>query len=162
MNQSYDKFGMNNDKGRTYEAILTTSSIERAQKYYDLLKKVKAGQDELKINDTVHKALPDFPKFAITYSLSENEETSTINQDKMKEALNDYQEMFGSSYQIEAINAYNNNLNERLARKEKKYLDRGQQLDLVIVVDRLLTGFDAPCLSTLFIDRRPMAPQNII
>lgn len=162
LNQSYDKFGMNNDKGRTYEAILTTSSIERAQKYYDLLKKVKAGQDELKISDTVHKALPDFPKFAITYSLSENEETSTINQDKMKEALKDYQEMFGSSYQIEAINAYNNNLNERLARKEKKYLGRSQQLDLVIVVDRLLTGFDAPCLSTLFIDRQPMAPQNII
>lgn len=162
LNQSYDKFGMNNNKGRTYEAILTTSSIERAQKYYDLLKKVKAGQDELKINVTVHKALPDFPKFAITYSLSENEETSTINQDKMKEALKDYQEMFGSSYQIDAINAYNNNLNERLARKEKKYLDRSQQLDLVIVVDRLLTGFDAPCLSTLFIDRQPMAPQNII
>lgn len=162
LNQSYDKFGMNNNKGRTYEAILTTSSIERAQKYYDLLKKVKAGQDELKISDTVHKALPDFPKFAITYSLSENEETSTINQDKMKEALKDYQEMFGSSYQIDAINAYNNNLNERLARKEKKYLDRSQQLDLVIVVDRLLTGFDAPCLSTLFIDRQPMAPQNII
>lgn len=162
LNQSYDKFGMNNNKGRTYEAILTTSSIERAQKYYDLLKKVKAGQDELKISDTVHKALPDFPKFAITYSLSENEETSTINQDKMKEALKDYQEMFGNSYQIDAINAYNNNLNERLARKEKKYLDRSQQLDLVIVVDRLLTGFDAPCLSTLFIDRQPMAPLNII
>ena len=41
------------------------------------------------------------------------------------------------------INAYNRNLNKRLARKEKKYLDRSQQLDLVIVVDRLLTGFDA-------------------
>lgn len=162
LNQSYDKFGMNNDKGRTYEAILTTGSIERAQKYYDLLKKVKEGKDKLKICDTVHKALPDFPKFAITYSLSENEEASTVNQNKMKEALKDYQEMFGASYQIDAINAYNNNLNERLARKEKKYLDRSQQLDLVIVVDRLLTGFDAPCLSTLFIDRQPMAPQNII
>lgn len=162
LNQSYDKFGMSNDKGRTYEAILTTGSIERAQKYYDLLKKVKAGEDELKISDVVHKALPDFPKFAITYSLSENEENSAVNQDKMKAALKDYQEMFGSSYQIDAINAYNNNLNERLARKEKKYLDRSQQLDLVIVVDRLLTGFDAPCLSTLFIDRQPMAPQNII
>ena len=162
LNQSYDKFGMNNDKGRTYEAILTTNSIERAQKYYDLLKKVKEGKDELKISDTVHKALPDFPKFAITYSLSENEEASTVNQDKMKESLKDYCEMFGSSYKIDAINTYNSNLNERLARKEKKYLDRGQQLDLVIVVDRLLTGFDAPCLSTLFIDRQPMAPQNII
>ena len=162
LNQSYDKFGMNNVKGKTYEAILTTGSIERAQKYYDLLKKVKEGKDELKISDAVHKALPDFPKFAITYSLSENEEASTVNQDKMKESLKDYNEMFGSSYKIDAINAYNSNLNERLARKEKKYLDRSQQLDLVIVVDRLLTGFDAPCLSTLFIDRQPMAPQNII
>ena len=162
LNQSYDKFGMNNGRGRTYDAILTTNSIERAQKYYDLLKKVKAGEDELKISETVHKALPDFPKFAITYSLSENEEASAVNQEKMKAALQDYYEMFGSRYQIDAINAYNNNLNERLARKEKKYLDRSQQLDLVIVVDRLLTGFDAPCLSTLFIDRQPMAPQNII
>ena len=66
------------------------------------------------------------------------------------------------SYKIDAINAYNSNLNERLARKEKKYMDRSQQLDLVIVVDRLLTGFDAPCLSILFMDRQPMAPQNII
>ena len=41
-------------------------------------------------------------------------------------------------------------------------MDRSQQLDLVIVVDRLLTGFDAPCLSILFMDRQPMAPQNII
>lgn len=162
LNQSHDKFGMKNGRGRTYEAILTTSSIAMAQKYYDLLKKVKEGNDELKISDDIHKALPDFPKFAITYSLTENDETSTVNQDKMKKSLIDYNEMFGSSYKIDAINAYNSNLNERLARKEKRYMDRGQQLDLVIVVDRLLTGFDAPCLSTLFIDRQPMTPQNII
>ena len=60
------------------------------------------------------------------------------------------------------MNAYNNNLNDRLARKEKRYCDRDQQIDLVIVVDRLLTGFDAPCLSTLFIDRPPMSPQGLI
>ena len=162
LNQSYDKFGMKNGRGETYEAILTTSSIAMAQKYYDLLKKVKEGNDDLKISDDIHKALPDFPKFAITYSLSENDESSTVNQDKMKKSLIDYNEMFGSSYKIDAINAYNSNLNERLARKEKKYMDRSQQLDLVIVVDRLLTGFDAPCLSILFMDRQPMAPQNII
>lgn len=162
LNQSYEKFGMGNGKGGTYEAILTTSSIARAQKYYDLLKKVKEGNDELKICDRVHKALPDFPKFAITYSLSENEETSAVNQEKMKKSLKDYSDMFGTSYKIEAIDAYNRNLNDRLARKEKRYMDRNQQLDLVIVVDRLLTGFDAPCLSILFMDRQPMAPQNII
>ena len=144
LNQSYDKFGRRNGRGKTYEALLTTSSIPMAQKYYDLLKKVKEGKDELKISDDVQKALLDFPKFAITYSLSENEEASKVNQDKMKQSLKDYNEMFGSSYQIDAINAYNSNLNDRLARKEKKYLNRSQQLDLVIVVDRLLTGFDAP------------------
>ena len=162
LNQSYDKFGMKNGRGRTYEAILTTSSIAMAQKYYDLLKKVKEGNDELKISEDIHKALPDFPKFAITYSLSENEEASKINQDKMKQSLKDYNDMFGTRYKIEGINAYNSNLNERLARKEKKYMERSQQLDLVIVVDRLLTGFDAPCLSILFMDRQPMSPQNLI
>ena len=106
--------------------------------------------------------MPDFPKFAITYSLSENEEASKVNQDKMKQSIDDYNDMFGTSYGIEGITAYNSNLNDRLARKEKKYLDRSQQLDIVIVVNRLLTGFDAPCLSTLFIDRQPMNPQDII
>ena len=110
----------------------------------------------------MHKALPDFPKFAITYSVSENEEFSQVNQEKMKESLYDYNQMFETHFGIEEINAYNSNLNDRLARKDKKYLNREQQLDIVIVVDRLLTGFDAPCLSTLFIDRQPMTPQNII
>lgn len=41
-------------------------------------------------------------------------------------------------------------------------MERSQQLDLVIVVNRLLTGFDAPCLSTLYMDRSPMSPQDII
>lgn len=162
LNQSYTKLGMQNGRGKTYEAILTVSSIAKAQEYYDLLKAVKEGRDELTINEEIRQALPDFPKFAITYSLSENEESSTVNQDKMRESLTDYNGMFGTHYEIEGINAYNSNLNDRLARKEKKYYDREQQLDLVIVVDRLLTGFDAPCLSTLFIDRPPMTPQNLI
>ena len=76
--------------------------------------------------------------------------------------MDDYNVMFGTSYKIEGINAYNSNLNDRLARKEKRYMERSQQLDLVIVVDRLLTGFDAPCLSTLFMDRQPMSPQDLI
>ena len=162
LNQSYAKLGMERGKGRSYEGILTVSSIAIAQKYYDLIKKVKAGQDELKICEKVRQALPDFPKFAITYSVTENDEASKVNQDKMQESLDDYNEMFGTKYKVEGINAYNTNLNDRLARKDKKYNERSQQLDLVIVVNRLLTGFDAPCLSTLFMDRQPMSPQDII
>lgn len=162
LNKSFAKFGMEKGRGETYEAMFTVSSIEQAQKYYELIKRIKAGQDELKISEDIRRALPDFPKVAITYSVTENDEASKLNQDKMKEALDDYNDMFGTNYNLADINAYNANLNDRLARKEKKYLNRSQQLDIVIVVDRLLTGFDAPCLSTLFIDRQPMSPQNLI
>ena len=96
LNQSYTKFGMQNGRGRTYEALLTVRSIAIAQKYYDLLKKITNGEDELKISENMHKALPDFPKFAITYSISENEEASQVNQEKMKESLDDYNRMFGT------------------------------------------------------------------
>lgn len=162
LNNSYNKFGLNNGRGKTYEAILSVNSIRRAQKYYKLLKDVVDGKDELKIDEKIHQALPDFPKFAITYSVTENEDGSQVNQEEMKESLKDYNEMFGTNYAIENVQTYNMNLNDRLARKEKKYRMREQQLDLVIVVDRLLTGFDAPCLSTLFMDRQPMKPQNLI
>lgn len=162
LNQSYSKLGLHRGKGQTYEGLLTVKSIEMAQKYYDLLKKVKNGETGLKINDKVTKVLPDFPKFAITYSVSENEENSTFNQDKMKESIEDYNEMFGTTFDMSQLSTYNRNLNDRLARKKDKYKSRDQQLDLVIVVDRLLTGFDAPCLSTLFIDRQPMNYHDII
>ena len=162
LNQSYTKLGMQNGKGRTYEGILTVGSIAKAQRYYELLKRIKEGKDALKINEEICKVVPDFPKFAITYSVTENDEASTVNQDKMRESLQDYNEMFGTHYDVENINAYNSNLNDRLARKEKRYMERSQQLDLVIVVNRLLTGFDAPCLSTLYMDRSPMSPQDII
>ena len=70
--------------------------------------------------------------------------------------------MFGKKYELSQIQTYNENLNNRLARKDPKYKSRNEQLDLVIVVDRLLTGFDAPCLSTIYIDRQPMGPHDLI
>ena len=70
--------------------------------------------------------------------------------------------MFGTHFSLATIASYNSDLNDRLARKKERFAFREEQLDLVIVVDRLLTGFDAPCLSTLFMDRQPMKPQHII
>ena len=162
LNKSYYKLGFQNGKGKTYEGLLTTSSIQLAQKYYDLLKMVKEGKTTLKIDEKIKQVLPDFPKFAITYSVTENEEGSHVNQQKMQESLDDYNKMFGTKYEISQIQGYNGNLNKRLARKDAKYKSRNEQLDLVIVVDRLLTGFDAPCLSTIFIDRPPMGPHDLI
>ncbi len=162
LNKSYHKLGFQNGKGKTYEGLLTTSSIQLAQKYYDLLKKVKNGETELQIDEKIRQVLPDFPKFAITYSVTENEEGSHVNQQKMQESLDDYNGMFGTKYELSQIQGYNGNLNKRLARKDAKFKSRREQLDLVIVVDRLLTGFDAPCMSTIFIDRQPMGPHDLI
>ena len=80
----------------------------------------------------------------------------------MQKSLDDYNGMFGTKYDLSQIQGYNGNLNKRLARKNSKFKSRSEQLDLVIVVDRLLTGFDAPCLSTIFIDRQPMGPHDLI
>lgn len=162
LNKSYHKLGFQNGKGKTYEALLTTSSIQMAQKYYALLTRVKNGETSLVIDDKIKQVLPDFPKFAITYSVSENEEGSHVNQQKMQDSLDDYNKMFSTKYDISQIQGYNGNLNKRLARKDPKFQSRNEQLDLVIVVDRLLTGFDAPCMSTIFIDRQPMGPHDLI
>src|SRR5699024_8880878 len=141
-----------------------------AGKYYNLLMKikneepivVKNEESLVKISEETKRVLPDFPKIAITYSISENDESSIAQQDVMKKALQNYNDEFGMNFTMETIAAYNRNINERLARKKEKYLARSEQLDLVIVVDRLLTGFDAPCLSTLFIDREPMQPHSLM
>lgn len=162
LNKSYHKLGFQNGKGKTYEGILTTSSIPLAQKYYELLTRVKNGETPLKIDEKMKQVLPDFPKFAITYSVTENEEGSQVNQQKMQGSLDDYNKMFGTKYEFSQIQAYNGNLNKRLARKDTKFQSRNEQLDLVIVVDRLLTGFDAPCMSTIFIDRQPMGAHDLI
>lgn len=162
LNKSYHKLGFQNGKGKTYEALLTTSSIPLAQKYYELLTKVKEGKTPLQIDEKIRQVLPDFPKFAITYSVTENEEGSQVNQQKMQKSLDDYNNMFGTKFDLAQIQSYNGNLNKRLARKDPKFKRRHEQLDLVIVVDRLLTGFDAPCMSTMFIDRQPMGPHDLI
>lgn len=162
LNKSYYKLGFQNGKGMTYECMLTTKSIQVAQKYYELLTRVKNGETSLVIDEKIRQVLPDFPKFAITYSVTENEEGSHVNQEKMQKSLNDYNDMFGTKYEMSQIQSYNGNLNKRLARKDARFKSRREQLDLVIVVDRLLTGFDAPCMSTIFIDRQPMGPHDLI
>lgn len=159
VNRSSGKLRLQASDGYSYEGLLTVASIEDAQRYYRLLKQFKADG---KVDENIRKFLPDFPKFAITYTVGENEDGATADQKEMAESLADYNAMFGTNWDLSTLGAYNTELNERLARKKSKYLNRCEQLDLVIVVDRLLTGFDAPCLSTIFLDRAPMKPQHLI
>ena len=162
LNKSQQQLNIPKGVGKSYDAILTVKSIPQAQAYYNLLKSIMAGNERVKVSERVKRHLPDFPKFTITYSISENEEESIGYQDHMKQVMEDYNQEFGTHFSLADLRGFNSDINNRLARKQDKYLYRNEQLDLVIVVDRLLTGFDAPCLSTLFIDRKPMRPQDLI
>lgn len=165
LNNSYRKLGIYNkdNRGYTYDAIFTTSSIKQAQKYYRIFRDVINYKDpDIKIPNRIKKVLPDFPKIAITYSIGENGDGDEANQNEMKQSLEDYNKMFNTHYSMAELGAYNTNVNDRLARKKDEFKPRSQQLDIVIVVDRLLTGFDAPCLSTLFLDRAPMPYKDLI
>ena len=165
LNNSYRKLGIYNkdNRGYTYDAIFTTSSIKQAQKYYRIFRDVINDKDpDIKIPNRIKKVLPDFPKIAITYSIGENGDGDEANQNEMKQSLEDYNKMFNTHYSMAELGAYNTNVNDRLARKKDEFKPRSQQLDIVIVVDRLLTGFDAPCLSTLFLGRAPMPYKDLI
>ena len=159
VNRCAGKFYLKAEQGRSYEAILTVPSIRIAQDYYRLFQEfIKTG----KVSEKIRSLVSDFPKVAITYTVTENEQGSVANQNAMEESMADYNAMFGTKFHVADLAAYNTNLNDRLARKKSRYLRRSEQLDLVIVVDRLLTGFDAQSCAILFIDRPPMSPQNLI
>ena len=91
INKSQEKLGFKHGRGKTYEAILTVNSIKRAQAYYDLLKRVVNGETSVTISEETRRVLPDFPKFAITYYVSSDEdnESADLNVPKMKESLED-------------------------------------------------------------------------
>lgn len=166
VNKSGNLFDFNRPVGDMFCALFTTKSINEAMEYYNLLSDFKNGSvenhPECVVDSRMLEKIPDFPKFAITFSLNENQEESTTRSDFMKDVLEKYNSEFGTTWTIDNIRGYNQDINKRLARKERKYSERSEQLDLVIVVDRLLTGFDAPMLSTLFIDREPLKLANLI
>ncbi len=166
---SYRTLGIRNinNRGYTYSAMLTTKPsgirpIEQAKRYYNLFCDIKNENSEVKIPRRIKEILPDFPKVAVTFSITENGDDSSGDQDFMKKAIDNYNKMYGTSYSLAELDAYNKNISDRLARKSEQYKPQSERLDLVIVVDRMLTGFDSQYLSTLFVDRPPMAPQDII
>lgn len=138
----------------TMSAILTTHSIAQAKRIYHKLQEMKSGGTLLsgKELDERHTLRdPDFPRVAITYSVSENQDEMNEAQAEINAIMQEYNTVFGTSYTD--ADQLNKNINSRLARKDVQYQKDGQWLDMVIVVDRLLTGFDAPSIQTLYIDR---------
>jgi len=164
---AYVKFDFQNGRPQK-SAILTTSSIDMAKRYYKAIKEMVKAPDWLTKEFIGHPIRtgrtiedPDFPRIAITYSMQENEDNSKQIQDEMKDIIKDYNDYYHTAWSIEDIERYNGDINNRLARKKAEFKVFGRQIDLVIVVDRLLTGFDAPTIQTLYVDRN-LSYANLI
>ncbi|MDZ5253773.1 type I restriction endonuclease subunit R [Clostridium sp. LIBA-8841] len=126
----------NHDKktaGRKFCSLLTVQSIPMLIKYYDAF-----------------KALDHDLKIAAVYTFQDNEDLSGKDEhsrDSLERIISDYNNMFkaeGSNFSTDTFQEYFKNLSTKLKNSE---------LDIVIVVNMFLTGFDSKPLNTLYVDR---------
>lgn len=125
-----------------FHAIFATSSIPEAITYYGLFKK-KISEKNLKF------------KFTAIFDPNDNNgSTSITKMNGITEILKDYESMFGNKYDIGSYSSFKRDACARLAHK-KPYLNIEEKdvLNIVIVVDQLLTGFDSKWVNTLYLDK---------
>ncbi|VEU62901.1 type I restriction endonuclease subunit R [Mycoplasmopsis bovirhinis] len=139
-----DQKSSSKTKTKGFNSIFAAESIEAAQKYYLEFKK---QQEILPKNNRI--------KIGIIYSYNAGSENEENNEDAnnlndndkefLQSAIQDYNEMFGSSYDV-SNNFYDYYKNISKVTKDNK-------LDILIVVNMFLTGFDAKTLNTLWLDK---------
>ena len=123
-----------------YTALFAVDSIKTLGKYYDALKEL-------------NEARPEKDRYKITaiFSYGANEDMDGRGDEHSSELLSrimdDYKKMFGTSYSIETFDAYRKDITKRMKQKDLP------QIDILLVVNMMLTGFDAKPLNTLYLDK---------
>ncbi|KCZ70600.1 type I site-specific deoxyribonuclease, HsdR family [Candidatus Methanoperedens nitroreducens] len=152
---------------RRFNAILATASINDAIEYYELFKAIQA---ERRNNDEEYKPLNVTCVFSppaegnkdvqqIQEDLPQEKLDNEQEPDKKKEALKaiiaDYNQQYGTNHHINQFDLYYQDVQNRI--KDQKYSNADypheNKIDVVIVVDMLLTGFDSKYLNTLYVDK---------
>lgn len=135
-------------RGGKFHAIFATSSIPEAVKYWRLMK----------------KEMPDLMITAMFDPTIDNEggTGSLEKEDGIVEMLEDYKNRLGQSFTIPTYDKFRKDVSLRLAHK-KPYdrLEPDQQIDILIVVNQMLTGFDSKWINTLYLDK-VMQYENLI
>ena len=132
-----------------FNAMFAVSSVDAAKCYYEELNNLQKGSDKpLKIA-TIFSFAANEEQSAIGEILDENFEPTAMDisaKEFLTNAINDYNAMFKTSFGVDSreFQNYYRDLAKRVKNKE---------IDLVIVVGMFLTGFDAPTLNTLFVDK---------
>jgi type I restriction enzyme R subunit len=134
---------------RGFNAMFAVSSVDAAKCYYEELNKLQKDSDKpLKIA-TIFSFAANEEQSAIGEIVDENFEPSAMDvtaKEFLTKAINDYNAMFKTSYSVDS-NEFQNYYRDLAKRVKNK------EVDLIIVVGMFLTGFDAPTLNTLFVDK---------
>ncbi|HKO78232.1 MAG TPA: type I restriction endonuclease subunit R [Flavobacterium sp.] len=153
---------------RDYSALLAVSSIDNVIQYYDLFQKKKeAGEHDLRIatiftygtNEDSDEAQDYLPADEDLDWASEPKPTyqSKRTRDKLETYIGDYNNMYGTGFSTKDSQQFENyfkNISQRLKDREKENFNHEKdRLDIVIVVNMMLTGFDAKKVNTLYVDK---------
>ncbi|MCK8909340.1 type I restriction endonuclease subunit R [Haemophilus influenzae] len=138
-----------NVTGKGFNAMFAVSSVEAAKRYYETLQNLQAEQEHpLKIA-TIFSFAANEEQDAIGDIPDETFEPTALNstaKEFLTKAIDDYNHYFGTNYGVDSQSFQN--YYRDLAKRVKN-----QEVDLLIVVGMFLTGFDAPTLNTLFVDK---------
>ncbi|PSW57086.1 type I restriction endonuclease subunit R [Photobacterium leiognathi] len=145
---------------RDYNAMFCVSGVPELIQYYELLAKKKAeGKHNLKVATIFSYEANEEEEYelgngdavevqeAVAKYLNDGDAVKLHSRDKLESFIGDYNKMFGTSYTTkdsESFYNYYKNISKRVKAKE---------IDILLVVNMFLTGFDAPRLNTLYVDK---------
>lgn len=158
---------------RKFNAVLATASINNAIEYYRLFKqtqqkKKEADDDYAPLNiacvfsppaqliarEGDQKNADDIKQ--LQEDLQQEKFDNQVNPEEKKQALieiiDDYNKQFGANHSINEFDGYYQDVQKRI-KDQKWALQRKERIDITIVVDMLLTGFDSKFLNTLYVDK---------
>lgn len=152
---------------RRFNAIFATSSINDAIEYYDIFQQKQAA---LAAADEDYRPLNMACVFSppaegnkdiqqIQEDLPQEKSDNEVEPNKKKEALTrilaDYNTQYGTNHRMTEFDSYYQEVQKRI--KNQKYsnaeMPHKEKIDILIVVDMLLTGFDSKYLNTLYVDK---------
>lgn len=149
LDRFHQKTHRNNATGKGFNAMLAVSSVNAAKLYYETLNDLQKDHAKpLKIA-TIFSYTANEAQDAIGEIEDESFEVSAMNstaKEFLQSAISDYNAYFKENFSVSSkeFENYYRNLSKRV---------KNQEIDLLIVVGMFLTGFDAPTLNTLFVDK---------
>ena len=132
-----------------FNAMFAVSSVDAAKLYYESFKNLQVGSDKPLKVATIFSFAANEEQDAVGDILDESFDVSAMNssaKEFLSAAIADYNALFKTNFSVDS-NGFQNYYRD-LAKQVKT-----KEIDLLIVVGMFLTGFDAPTLNTLFVDK---------